>query len=222
MSRHSHLLVSLFVCLLFTASIFTPRHQFPKHAPFAVAERHESVLSPRRAVRAQHHGAITVEAWIKLNSIGAYQIILSREAFQQTGPVVAIGSRSRTRASAAGSVSNPQHLYDGDWHDDGDNRHVASRGWSIRRQSDARVSGRRDGRQCVEHQWAGLGTGAFYIGRHSLSISPYYFGGLIDEVRVSAAALYTSNFTRGLGPGLECAWTVEVRRADSERFLRQW
>src|SRR6185369_1649294 len=28
----------------------------------------------------------------------------------------------------------------------------------------------------------------------------YYFGGLIDEVRLSAAALYTSNFTPGLGP----------------------
>ena len=28
-------------------------------------------------------GAITVEAWIKLNSIGAYQVILSHQAFQQ-------------------------------------------------------------------------------------------------------------------------------------------
>jgi hypothetical protein len=32
-------------------------------------------------------------------------------------------------------------------------------------------------------------------------LNPYYFNGLIDEVRVSAAALYTSNFTAGLGPG---------------------
>jgi len=47
----------------------------------------------------------------------------------------------------------------------------------------------------------GSGTGAFYIGRHSTSYSPYYFGGLIDEVRVSAAALYSSNFTPGLGAG---------------------
>ena len=28
-----------------------------------------------------------------------------------------------------------------------------------------------------------------------------YFGGLIDNVRISAAALYSSNFTPGLGPG---------------------
>ena len=45
--------------------------------------------------------------------------------------------------------------------------------------------------------------GSFYIGRNSYAPSPYYFGGLIDEVRVSATALYSSNFTPGLGPGVE-------------------
>jgi hypothetical protein len=44
------------------------------------------------------------------------------------------------------------------------------------------------------------GTGGFSIGRFSYPYHPYYFGGLLDEVRVSAAALYTSNFTPGLGP----------------------
>jgi hypothetical protein len=30
-------------------------------------------------------GPITVEAWIKINAIGAYRTIISREAFQQAG-----------------------------------------------------------------------------------------------------------------------------------------
>jgi hypothetical protein len=37
------------------------------------------------------------------------------------------------------------------------------------------------------------GTGPLNIGRNTYP--GYYFGGLIDEVRVSAGAVYTSNFT---------------------------
>ena len=43
------------------------------------------------------------------------------------------------------------------------------------------------------------GTSVLNIGKSTYTT--YYFGGLIDEVRISAAALYSSNFTPGLGPG---------------------
>src|SRR5262249_25422998 len=43
------------------------------------------------------------------------------------------------------------------------------------------------------------GTSALNIGKSTYT--SYYFGGLIDDVRISAAALYSGNFTPGLGPG---------------------
>src|SRR5262249_47170365 len=43
------------------------------------------------------------------------------------------------------------------------------------------------------------GTSGLNIGKSTYTT--YYFGGLIDDVRISAAALYSANFTPGLGPG---------------------
>ena len=42
------------------------------------------------------------------------------------------------------------------------------------------------------------GTSVLHIGKSTYT--GYYFGGLIDEIRISAAALYSANFAPGLGP----------------------
>jgi YD repeat-containing protein len=146
-------------------------------------------------------GAITVEGWIKLSSIGAYQAIVSREAFQQAGT----GGGYRLAVTDAGKLRldlfqshntyttaiGTTAITTGVWH------HVA--GVFDGSQMRVYVDGVLNGSVSTTNGPAS-GTGGFYIGRFSYSFNPYYFGGLIDEVRVSAAALYSSNFTPGLGP----------------------
>ena len=147
-------------------------------------------------------GAITVEAWIKLNSIGAYQAIISREAFQQAGTGggyrLVVNDTGKLRLDLFQShntyttVIGTTTVTTGVWH------HVAGvfDGSQMRVYLDGVLNG-----SVSTTSGPASGTGGFYIGRFSYSFNPYYFGGLIDEVRVSAAALYTSNFTAGLGPG---------------------
>ncbi len=140
-------------------------------------------------------GPITLEAWIKLNSTGAYQSIVAREnanitnggggyelTITDTGKVrLNIWTTSTSYASTIGATV----LSTGVWHhvaavSDGSQRRVYLNGVL-----DASVSGALV---------PGTGTAGLKIGRrNSTTSSP--FSGLIDEVRVSASALYTANFT---------------------------
>ena len=146
-------------------------------------------------------GPITIEAWIKVNAInGNYQDIVCKESYGQAGTgggyEFAITNTGKVRldlyqshnqyTTAIGSTT----VSTGVWH------HVAGvfDGSQIR----VYLNGVLDGSLSTGNGPAS-GTSALHIGRSTYTT--YYFGGLIDEVRISAAALYSSNFTPGLGPG---------------------
>lgn len=146
-------------------------------------------------------GPITVEAWIKINALGAYRAIISREAFQQSGT----GGGYRLMITDTGKVrfdlfqthntyvnmSGTTTITTGVWH------HVA--GVFDGTQMRVYVNGVLDGTLSTTSGPAS-GTGNFHIGRYSLSTSPFYFNGLIDNARVSNTALYTSNFIPSTNP----------------------
>jgi len=200
MSR-SHLLVSFLFCLLLLVSPLAPTVSSQGPARSLSLNGSQYVAVPSSA-SLNITGAITVEAWVKLNSIGAYQVIASREAFQQPGT----GGGYRLTITSAGkldftlfqshntyvNVVGVTTVSAGAWH------HVA--GIFNGSQMKVFVDGVMDGSLSTTSGPAS-GTSSFYIGRNSYVYSPYYFTGLIDEVRVSAAALYSGNFTPGLGPG---------------------
>ncbi len=149
-------------------------------------------------------GAITVEAWIKLNSIGAISDhFCSREAYSQEGT----GGGYRLTITDTGKLRldlfQTHNLFTtaigtttvttGAWH------HVA--GVFDGSQMRVYVNGVLDG-SVSSSERAGLGNRSV-LHRTALGLySPYYFGGLIDEVRVSAVVLYTRKLHRGLGTGL--------------------
>lgn len=84
--RRSHLVVSLLFCALFIAFFLAPNTSSQSTLrSLSLSGSGQSVSVPN-STSINISGPITVEAWIKLNSItGSYQTILSREAFQQTG-----------------------------------------------------------------------------------------------------------------------------------------
>src|ERR1044072_6224627 len=145
-------------------------------------------------------GPITIEAWIKLNSVnGNYQDIVCREAWGQAGTgggyEFAITNPGKLRldlyqshnqyTTAIGATTVTTNT----WH------HVA--GVFDGNQMRVYLDGQVDGSLSTTNGPAS-GTSPLNIGKSSYTT--YYFGGLIDEVRISAAALYSSNFTPGLGP----------------------
>ena len=84
MSRRPHLLVPLFFCLLFV-SYFIPSSSSQGTLRSLSLNGTNQYLTAPSSTSLNITGAITVEGWIKVNSIGAHQIILSREAFQEVG-----------------------------------------------------------------------------------------------------------------------------------------
>lgn len=144
-------------------------------------------------------GPITVEAWIKLTAVtGNYQDIVCREAWGQAGTgggyEFAITSTGKVRLDLYQShnqyttVIGSTTVTTGVWH------HVA--GVFDGSQMRVYLDGVLDGSLSTTNGPAS-GTSSLNIGKSTYTT--YYFGGLIDEVRISAAALYSSNFTPGLG-----------------------
>jgi hypothetical protein len=146
-------------------------------------------------------GPITIEAWIKLNaSTGDYRDIVCREAWGQAGTgggyEFAITNSGKVRldlyqshnqyTTAIGVTTVTANA----WH------HVAGvfDGSQIR----VYLDGVLDGSVSTTNGPAS-GTSVLNIGKSTYTT--YYFAGLIDEVRLSAAALYSGNFSPGLGPG---------------------
>lgn len=145
-------------------------------------------------------GSITIEAWIKVNAItGNYQDIVYRHTWGVSGTgggyEFSITSTGKVRldlyqshnqyTTSIGSTT----ITTGTWH------HVA--GVFDGNQMRVYLNGVLDGSVGTTNGPAS-GNSPLQIGLNTGGT--YYFGGLIDEVRISAAALYSSNFTPGLGP----------------------
>ena len=138
-------------------------------------------------------GAITVEAWVKVNSIGAYQDIISRESYGQSGtgggyaltvtnvgkPRIDLYHSPTTYTPVIGNTT----MSTGQWY------HIAGvwDGAYLK----VYLNGNLDGTVNTGNG-PGSGTSSVKIGRNS---GGAHFNGLVDEVRVSNAAVYTGNFT---------------------------
>ncbi|HEU4511016.1 MAG TPA: LamG domain-containing protein [Pyrinomonadaceae bacterium] len=145
-------------------------------------------------------GPITIEAWIKVNALtGNYQEIVYRHSWQVPGSgggyefsITNIGKlrldlyQSPTQYT---TVIGSTTITAGTWH------HVA--GVWDGNQMRLYLNGVLDGSLWTTNGPAS-GNSPLKIGVNTGG--SYYFNGLIDHVRISAAALYSSNFTAGLGP----------------------
>jgi RHS repeat-associated protein len=138
-------------------------------------------------------GSITVEAWFKVNSIGAYQDILARESYGVSGSgggyELSVTNTGKVRFDTYQGptswipVIGTTTINTGVWY------HVAG----VWDGSYMRIylNGVLDGTMITGYGPAS-GTSSLKIGRNS---GGTYFNGLIDEVRVSNTVLYSSNFT---------------------------
>src|SRR6185503_5877012 len=139
-------------------------------------------------------GALTMEAWVK-TSANTYQMVLERGDWWQDqmsydfaiaeGKVrMDIRQSNGTYVSCIGSTL----MNNGAWH------HIAGvyDGSQMRVYLDGVLNGSATATMAPGNNSTGL-----RIGKSSFLYYPYYFNGLIDEVRVSNAALYSSNFTPG-------------------------
>jgi RHS repeat-associated protein len=138
-------------------------------------------------------GAITVEAWVKINSTGAYQDIITRESYGQSGTgggyELSVTNLGKPRLdlyqspTAYTTVIGNTSISTGVWH------HVA--GVFDGSQMRVYLNGVLDGTLSTSNGPAS-GTSSLKIGRTS---GGNYFNGLIDEARVSNSAVYANNFT---------------------------
>jgi RHS repeat-associated protein len=140
-------------------------------------------------------GAITVEAWIKVNAItGAFQDIISRESWNQAGTgggfELSVTNSGKLRLDTYQSPTAYTPLVGGITITAGVWHHVAAvfDGSQVR----LYVDGVMDTTLSTTNGPAS-GTSSLKIGRASYAGTN--FGGLIDEARVSNSAVYTSNFT---------------------------
>lgn len=194
MRRRSHLFLSILCCLFFAATFLPPRSSSQGTLRSLSVNGSGQYLTAPNSASLNISGAITVEAWIKLNAItGNYQTIASREAFQQAGTGggyrLAITNLGKPRLDLFQTHNTYTTLYGATTVPTGVWQHVA--GVFDGSQMRIYLNGVLDGSLSTTNGPA-TGTGAFYIGRFSNVFNPIYFGGLIDEVRVSAAALYLS------------------------------
>ncbi|HKV35769.1 MAG TPA: LamG-like jellyroll fold domain-containing protein [Pyrinomonadaceae bacterium] len=210
MSRRSHLFLSLLFCFLLAISFFTPRTKSQSTL------RSLSLNGTTASVDVPNHstlnitGAITVEAWIKFNAIDSNNHdIVSRinrnDSTSGGGYSLTVNPAGKVRLdlfqnyNAYTTVIGATAMSTGAWH------HVA--GVFSGSQMRVYVDGVLDGSFNTTNA-PGSGTSLLRIGKaaHPANTAPlflpsYAFAGLIDEVRVSAAALYSGNFTAGLGSG---------------------
>ncbi len=137
-------------------------------------------------------GSITVEAWVKTNTTSGYQRIVSRYGASDGGYVLDLASGKPTfytlvNPSSLDSVASPTAVSTGVWH------HVAGvfDGSQLRIYVDGVLAASKSSTAAP-----GTGTKSVFIGITRYEGTNYYpFNGLIDEVRITAAPVYTSNFT---------------------------
>jgi hypothetical protein len=135
-------------------------------------------------------GLITVEAWIKLNSTGSAQGIIERFSASDGGYALRVKGNGKlvfinlVNGSSYDSVTGSTALAPGLWY------HVAGVWGGLT--MNVYVNGVLDGTKSSTFA-PGTGSSPLYIGR--IADVGGYFNGMIDEARVTADALYTSNFT---------------------------
>jgi len=160
----------------------------------AYVQVNDSTTDPNKSLDLDG-GPVTLEAWVKFNSTTVAQTVIAKEDHGQTtgggGYELAITAAGKLRLNiwtdynTYYSTIGATTVSAGVWH------HVAAvvDGTANRRriyldgQLDASVSG---------SQMPAASLSAFTIGRRPNGTS--YLGGLVDEVRVSKAALYTADF----------------------------
>ena len=210
MSRSSHLLLSLFFCCLLIISIFTPPTKSQSTLRSLSLNGTTSSVDVPNNTSLNITGPITVEAWIKYNAIdGANHDIVSRinrnDSTSGGGYSLSVNTAGKLRLdlfqnyNSYTTVIGSTVMSTGVWH------HVA--GVFNGSQMRVYVDGVLDGSLNTTNA-PGSGSSLLRIGKaaHPANTAPLFlpsfaFAGLSDEVRVSAAALYSSNFTPGLGPG---------------------
>ncbi|HEX5874779.1 MAG TPA: LamG-like jellyroll fold domain-containing protein, partial [Pyrinomonadaceae bacterium] len=196
---HAQLLTALCVCLAIVYFLpITSRTQGTQHS--LSLNGTSSYVSVPNSSSVNISGPITIEAWIKVNAITSnYQEIVYRHSWQVSGT----GGGYEFSITNAGKLrldlyqSHNQYttaiggttITTGTWH------HVA--GVWDGNQTRLYLNGVLDGSLWTTNGPAS-GNSPLKIGLNTGGT--YYFGGLIDEVRISAAALYSSNFSPGLGP----------------------
>jgi hypothetical protein len=135
-------------------------------------------------------GWITVEAWIKLSSTNVAQGIIERFSASDGGYALRVSPHNKLQlynlvnASSFDWVTGSTALVPGHWY------HVAGVWGGLT--MNVYVNGMLDGTKSSTFA-PGTGTSPLYIGR--IADVGGYFGGLIDQARVTADALYTSSFT---------------------------
>jgi PKD repeat protein len=137
-------------------------------------------------------GALTLEAWVKTGSTAVQQVIERGDWWQNQMSYQLTLVQSKVRLDimqTAGSytaVSGSTVMSLNTWH------HIA--GVYDGTQMRVYLDGVLDGTATATMTPGNNATG-FRIGKSSFLYYPNYFNGRIDEVRVSNAAIYTSNFT---------------------------
>src|ERR1700741_1031340 len=139
-------------------------------------------------------GALTMEAWVKTSST-AYQMVLERgDWFQNQMSYDLVIAEGKVRmdimqsnSSYVACIGNTV-MSTSAWH------HIA--GVYDGSQMGVDLDGVLNG-SATATMVPGNNSTSLHIGKSSFLYFPYYFNGRIDEVRVSNAALYSSNFTPG-------------------------
>jgi RHS repeat-associated protein len=142
-------------------------------------------------------GALTLEAWVKTNSVSGYQTVISRIGTTSSGDDGGY-SINLNYSQPAFYVWKNNSQYDvinsskvvstGVWH------HIAGvyDGTNIKIYVDGELAGSKVPSYTPASGTGNLKIGALYNGPGAVT---YNFNGLVDEARLTAAAVYTSNFT---------------------------
>lgn len=189
--RRHHLLLVLF-SLLLGLHILAPRSGSQGSNHSVLLNGTSSYVDVPYNANLNITGALTMEAWVKTSST-TYQMVLERgdSSQNQMSYDLAIAEGKvrmdimQTNGSYVACIGSTV-MNNGAWH------HIAGvyDGNQMRVYLDGVLNGSATATMAPGNNSTGL-----RIGKSSFLYYPYYFNGRIDEVRVSNAALYTSNFT---------------------------
>src|ERR1043166_356881 len=193
LSRHRFLLLFLFLALFGLQVLLPPSRSQASHYSVLLDGTSAYVDVPYNA-NLNITGALTLEAWVKTSSTAVQQVVERGDWFQNqmSYQLTLVQSKVRldimqSNGSYAAAVGNTAMSLNA-WH------HVA--GVYDGSQMRVYLDGVLDGTATATLAPGNNATG-FRIGKSSFLYYPNYFTGRIDEVRVSNAAIYSSNFTPG-------------------------
>src|ERR1043165_2247031 len=191
--RHRFLLLFLFLALFGLQVLLPPSRSQASNYSVLLDGTSAYVDVPYNA-NLNITGALTLEAWVKTSSTAVQQVVERGDWFQNqmSYQLTLVQSKVRldimqSNGSYAAAVGNTAMSLNA-WN------HVA--GVYDGSQMRVYLDGVLDGTATATLAPGNNATG-FRIGKSSFLYYPNYFTGRIDEVRVSNAAIYSSNFTPG-------------------------